>query len=436
MKRPRILIVEDEHALALAFAAAGRHAGAESDLAPSAAKAGDLLEENGPYDAMVLDIGLPDRNGLEFLAALDSDRRPPTVVVTAHGEIHNTIEARKLGVVSFLTKPLDFDEFRNVLVRLIRPPTSSVESGEELPPSAAYLGAAASMRSVFQQIAHSCASDDPVLVRGDTGTGKSHTARLIQEHSSREGSARTFAPGPATTPEELSAAVQGTEGGVLILEEISLLSPKMQAELVRQIEAGVPERFPRLIATTRDDLRAKVHEGQFRSDLFYRLQVLEVRLPRLSDRMEDLPALVAYFIGQLAPDRMVEISAEAQARLSSHDWPGSLRELRNAVAYALTVSSGATQLEPSDLPPYLSAGGAGGSVTDEQSVPADLVRALDTWLDGRLGGQESPTYRELAGILEATLIRRLLDRYDGKLSRLAADLQANRTTLRRRLQEG
>lgn len=430
MNLPRVLIVEDEHALALALAAAVRQASADSDLAPTAAQAGKQLNSRIRYEAMILDIGLPDQNGLEFLESLPEEKRPPTIVITAHGEIQNTIDARKLGVIAFLTKPLDFDEFQATMARVIKPKRAKQEAPKSSADTVAFVGAATSMRSVFQQIAHSCASDDPVLVRGDTGTGKSHAARLIQSNSMRDGPAETLALGPSTTTDDLSNALQRAAKGVLVLEEVASLSSEAQAELVRQIEAGSDEEFPRLIATTSDDLRHLVSEGSFRSDLFYRLQVLEVRLPPLRERMDDLPALVSYFIGQLVPKRNLDITDAALGRLMAHDWPGNLLELRNSVAFALTVNTGAAAIEDSDLPAHLQT----ASSPALPEAPSVLVQALDSWLDGRLQETESPVYRDLADSLEATLIRRLLIRYDGKLARMASALQANRTTLRRRLQ--
>lgn len=430
MNLPRVLIVEDEHALALALAAAVRQASVDSDLAPSAAQARKHLDSPANYEAMILDIGLPDQNGLEFLESLPEEKRPPTIVITAHGEIQNTIAARKLGVIDFLPKPLDFDEFQSVLRRVVKPTRRALDAAAPAPETVAFVGAAPSMRPVFQQIAHSCASDDPVLVRGATGTGKSHAARLIQGNSMRSGPTETLAIGPSTTSDELNVTLQRANQGVLILEEVASLNAEGQAELVRQIEAGTEGEFPRLIATTHDDLRELVSAGAFRSDLFYRLQVLEVRLPSLSDRMEDLPALVSYFIGQLVPDRNLAITEATLGRLMAHDWPGNLRELRNSIAFSLTVNSGAAAIEENDLPDYLR---SEASSIDEQA-PTLLVQALDSWLDAQLEEEEETVYRDLAETLEATLIRRLLVRYDGKLARMASALKANRTTLRRRLQ--
>lgn len=426
-----IIIVEDQRALAVALAAAVRQAGAASELVPTAAQARALIQSGQHFDAMILDIGLPDENGLEFLGSLDQELRPPTIVVTAHGEIQNTIEARKLGVAEFLTKPLDFAEFQKAMRRVL--PSRSPKVVREAPEAEgfAFIGAAAAMRPVFQQIAHSCASDDPVLVRGETGTGKSHAARLIQRNSTRNGVARTLAAGPAMTIGELDAVLDETADGVLVLEDVGQLSSESQTGLVRRIEAADGQGFPRLIATSGEDLHARVGDDLFRSDLFYRLQVLEVRLPSLRERLEDLPALVSYFVGQLMPDRVLDVTNDALARLAAHEWPGNLLELRNSVAYALTVNTGAATIDVEDLPPYLGGGEGGGRA--EQ--PLGLIHALDAWLDRRLDAEEPPTYRQLAEGLEAELIRCLLKRHDGKLARMASALQANRTTLRKRLKD-
>jgi two-component system nitrogen regulation response regulator GlnG/two-component system response regulator AtoC len=148
--------------------------------------------------------------------------------------------------------------------------------------------------------------------------------------------------------------------------------------------------------------------------------------------MEDLPALVSHFIGQLAPHRTLDVTAGGLAHLSAHDWPGNLRELRNSVAYALTVSTGAAPLEAPDFPPYPGAKVAGA---EDEAASGGLIEAIDGWLEAKFEAEEGLAYRDLAGSLEATMIRRLLRRYDGKLARMASALQANRTTLRRRLRD-
>lgn len=428
---PRVLIVEDERALALAFAAAVRQAGASSELAPTAAQARRLLKESGPFHALVLDIGLPDENGLTLLRRMEEHERIPTLVVTAHGEIENTIAARKLGVREFFTKPLDFTAFTAALAALLR--SADPERGMERPPGGdgAFLGAALSMRPVFRQIAHACASREPTLIRGEVGTGKTRAARLIHEHSgAAPGAWAVHLPGDGDLPASLAEA----HGGSLLIEEVAALAPADQGWLVQAMESA-DDSLPRLLATTTRDLAAAVAEGSFRGDLFYRLQVLEIRLPPLRDRIEDLPALTDFFTGQLASGRHVEFAGPALRQLAGYDWPGNLRELRNVVSFAITAAAGGTLLEPHHLPVHLTeareteAGGSG-------DLARSLHEALDHWLEDRMSGEPRPNYGALSEALEAALIRALLPRYGGRLARLASDLQANRTTLRKRLRSG
>jgi len=425
---PRVLIVEDERALAIAFAAAVRQAGAASELAATAAQARRLLRESPSFDALILDIGLPDENGLAYLSGLPEADRLPTLVVTAHGEIDNTIAARKLGVREFFTKPLDFATFTGALATILRPVAHRAAPATET--DSAFLGAAPAMRPVFRQIAHACASDEPVLLRGETGSGKTRVARLIREHSrGKEGPFVIHSAGTAALAEALTNA----QGGVLVVEDLAALSPSDQALLVRGIEAA-DAAFPRLLATVAQDLATAVAAGSFRSDLYYRLQVLEVSLPPLRERLEDLPALADFFAAQLAPGRRIEIHEEALARLHTHSWPGNLRELRNVLSFALTAAAGTPVIERRHLPAYLVETLAVPSEeVDPAHLPESLVRGLRDWIEARFQNETAPTYRELSETLETGLIRELLPRYGGRLARLATELQANRATLRKRL---
>lgn len=411
---PKVLIVEDERALSLALAAAVRHAGASSELAPTAAQARQKLEGAGPFDAMILDIGLPDQSGLAFLESLPKSKRPPTLVITAHGEIENAIAARQLGVREFFSKPLDFESFLGSLARLFREmapaePVSPSITRESVGTDGAFIGAAPAMRAVFQQVAQACASEEPVMIRGETGTGKTHVARLIRRQSGI----------PADQ--------------MVIVEDVGALSPGRQVDLLGRIESA-EAAVPRVLATCGMDLLEAVARGEFRSDLYYRLQVLEVRLPPLRERLEDLPVLTSFFAGQLAPDRLIEMTDAALKRLSSHDWPGNLRELRNVMSYALTAAAGATRIDLPHLPDYLArVGGGGGAGSAVTGLTDELRRELARWIKARLGEDPLPTYRELADAIESELLRDLLGHFDGKLARLASEMKANRATLRRKL---
>ncbi|MDH4410949.1 MAG: sigma 54-interacting transcriptional regulator [Verrucomicrobiales bacterium] len=427
---PRVLIVEDERALAIAFAAAVRQSGAASELAPTAAQARRLLRESPPFDALILDIGLPDENGLAFLASLTEAERLPTLVVTAHGEIGNTIAARKLGVREFFTKPLDFATFTGALATILRPAARRAAPAPES--DSAFLGAAPAMRPVFRQIAHACASDEPVLLRGETGSGKTRVARLIREYS-REKDAPFVLHAAGAAP--LAEALTNAQDGVLVVEDLTSLPADEQALLVRGIEAD-DAAFPRLLATVSSDLATAVTGGTLRSDLYYRLQVLEVSLPPLRERREDLPALADFFAAQLAPGRHLELDESTLSRLLSHDWPGNLRELRNVVSFALTAAAGSSIIASRHLPTYLvDPPVVPGGEVDPAHLPEPLIRSLRDWIESRFRQESVPTYRELSEALETGLIRELLPRYGGRLARLATELQANRATLRKRLKK-
>jgi DNA-binding NtrC family response regulator len=237
----------------------------------------------------------------------------------------------------------------------------------------------------------------------------------------------THSPGEGNLESNLRQA----RGGSLLIEEVGGLDPEEQGWLVRSMESA-DDSFPRLLATSSRDLAAAVTTGALRSDLYYRLQVLEIRLPPLGERLEDLPALADFFAGQLAPGRLVEFAEAALACLLGHDWPGNLRELRNVVSFALTAAAGAGLLESRHLPVHLGAG-ARAVMDSEGEVPKALRMALSHWIDERLESDPRPNYRDLSEALESVLIEELLPRYGGRLARLASDLQANRTTLRKRL---
>ncbi|MCF6314154.1 MAG: sigma 54-interacting transcriptional regulator [Verrucomicrobiales bacterium] len=432
MKAPRILIVEDERALSLALAAAVRQSGAGSEIAPTAALARRQLEiQNTPFSAMILDIGLPDQNGLDFLASLPKSLQIPSLVITAHGEIENTIAARKLGVSEFLTKPLDFERFKKALHRLLPSP---LPESSKTPPrnSTPFIGASPAMRPVFQQIAHACTTTDPILISGETGTGKSLAASLIVQNGSAAGKpCIIFQPGPGELSQELKLAIDQASDGVLILENIEQLDLDSQTELLRRW-AKDHEPFPQLIATTSSDLCQSVAAGQLRSDLYYRLQVLEVKLPALRERLADLPALFDFFLGELKPGQALSIDDSVIECLQNHDWQGNIRELRNVASHAITVSWGNQKIERCHLPTHLS--------SDEVEIThleaEKLKQALDQWISAQLldtSEKSDPTYSQLAGQLEQLLIQQLLNRHDGKLSRLASKMKANRSTLRKKI---
>jgi DNA-binding NtrC family response regulator len=416
----KFLVVEDERALCLAIASTIRKAGGDPHTVGSLAMARAHLEEHR-INGMILDIGLPDGHGLDLLKELPENRRPPTIVVTAHGEIENAIEARKYGVREFFDKPINFEAFSKAIQSLLLESRSETE----LPvTTSTFIGGAPLMRTVFQKIAHACSSDEPVLIVGETGTGKTTAANLIAGHceTGRKVPITSFHPGQSN--EELKSILDHIEGGILSIDPISSLDQDGQALLVNRMEA-TPDF--RLIATASPGILDFVRDGDFRSDLFYRLQVLEIRLPKLSERTEDIPVLVNYFLGQLDQTRNIAIDESVYTALGRYDWPGNIRELRNVTTYAYTLGKGSMKLEVRHLPDYCLENDSGSSISAGE---CELTTAIDRWLGPT---EDLSSYREISGNLERILIENLLDRFEGKIAPMASALGANRTTIRKKL---
>lgn len=455
-----ILIIEDEASLASALALVAGRLGHEAITVASAELGLERLAE-APPALVVLDIGLPDMSGLDALARIrELDAGLPVLIITAHGNLQNAVEAKKRGASAYLVKPLDLAELEATLRELLHGPEGRVvdAGGEPALEGAPFLiGSSAAMQPAFAAIAHACASDVAVLVTGPTGIGKSLAARVVHEHSARrEAPFVTVACG--SLPETLLEAelfghekgaftgadamrpghIERAAGGTLFLDEIGEVPPSVQVKLLRFLDERAFTRVGgredlkvdmRVIAATNQDLGQAVAEKRFREDLLYRLRVLEVRLPSLLERLGDLPALCSHLLGFIAPGRGIVLSADALALLAAHDWPGNVRELRNALEHAVAVCGGKVILR-SHLPEELRALSADGPTADDDRSGA-LDEALDAWLEERL--RAGADYNRIHGELESRLLAVLLPRFDGKPTVLARELGMNRATLRKKL---
>ncbi len=444
----RILIVEDEHALASALAALCGRLGCEAALCYSGQRALGELGRAG-FALCILDIGLPDMNGLKLLEEIRRQPdAPPVLVITAHGNLDNAVAAKKLGSTAYLVKPLDLQEVRETIEQLLGSrPAAAEEKAVEPPPL--LIGAAASMQRTFVEIAHACAGDAPVLITGQTGTGKTLVARVIHANSARRDAPfvtlhcgslpeplleselfgyekNAFTGALSTKPGHIERAT----GGTLFLDEIADIPPSIQAKLLRFVEERTFTRIGgredrtvdlRLLAATNRNLREEVRAGRFREDLYYRLHVLEIELPPLVRRGEDIPALAAVFLGNIAKGRRLAFSPEALALLCRYHWPGNVRELRNTLEYAAAVSSGDTI-----FPRHLPAG-----IRESEPSDSSLEAALKYWLEEkvRLGSD----YEQIHGEIESMLLKSLLNRFGNKPTVLARELKMNRVTLRKKI---
>ena len=443
-----ILIIEDEHALAAALAAICRRLGREAVLCYSGQRGLDEIGHT-EFALAVLDIGLPDMSGLAVLEQMRA-RTPelPALIITAHANLDNAVAAKKLGAAAYLVKPLDLHEVQETLRQLLSAaPPAPAPTRDAL---AQLVGSAPATQRTFVEIAHACATDAPVLITGPTGTGKTLTARVIHANGARR-AAPFVTLHCSALPETLleselfgheknsftgagaarAGHIERAEGGTLFLDEIADISPAIQAKLLRFVEERTFTRIGgredlrvdlRLITATNKNLRDEVRAGRFREDLYYRLHVLEIALPALRERADDIPALAASFLATLAPDRRVQLAPAAAELLQRHDWPGNVRELRNVLEHAIAVSSGGVIL-PQHLPRDL---------RELAAAPAaqPLETALAAWLQQKL--RDGASYREMHDELEALALRHLLAHFDGKPTVLARETKMNRVTLRRK----
>ncbi|MCX7886670.1 MAG: sigma-54 dependent transcriptional regulator [Verrucomicrobiae bacterium] len=435
----KVLIVEDHQALASAIGEICRQVGAEPVLAYSGARAQEELAQNR-FGAVVLDIGLPDMNGLALLEKLGET---PALVITAHGTLENALAAKRLGATAYMVKPLDLHQFRETLQQLLAGSECATQAKADA--SSILIGASAAMQQVFVGIAHAATSDVPVLLTGATGTGKSLVARVIHANSARRDGPFVSLHCSALPETLLESELFGHEkhaftganvmrpghieraaGGTLLLDEIADIPLATQAKLLRFVEDRAFVRVGgredlrvdvRLMAATNKNLEAEVAAGRFRQDLYFRLRVLEIELPPLSARKEDLPALCAFFLGSLAPQRKARLSADALALLCAYSWPGNVRELRNVLEHALAVSTGAVIL-PQHLPRQL-----------RPAVPnsEEFNTALANWLEARV--RSGATYKEIAAELDAIVLKHLMNRFEQRPTVLARTLRMNRATL-------
>lgn len=375
---PTILIVDDDAAQRKVLSDFLSHHGYQIAQAGSAEEALAQAKRLQP-PIVLLDVRLPGRSGLEILPELKALLPSAAIIlITAYGEVRQAVAAMKAGASDYLTKPLDLDELLAVVADVGSPAPERSAGKRQLPPlPAGFICISAALRHVLETVAAVAPSDIPILVTGESGTGKEWIARIVHEWSPR-------AHGPflaincAAVSETLleselfghtkgafTGAVQdraglfrSAENGTLFLDEIGELPLPLQAKILRAIETG--EIFPvgadkpvrvnvRLVAATNRDLGDMVEKGSFRVDLFYRLNVIEIRVPPLRERVDEILPLARHFAAEIAR-QPVRFSPQAEECLLAYSWPGNVRELRNAVHRACLLSRGDVIL-PEHLPP-------------------------------------------------------------------------------------
>ncbi len=441
----RVLIADDEKNMRWVLAQALEKDGFEVVQAANGREALSAVAEQEP-DIMILDHKMPKPDGMEVLRRLRSkDHLFPIIMLTAHGNVETAVEAMKAGATEYLTKPFDLEELKLSIDKALKMSnlTAEVERlREELDREYDVEGLVAADSKMIEALdtVHKVApTEATVVIYGESGTGKELVARAIHALSKRaEGPFVSVSAGalPETLLEsELFGYEKGAftgamtakpgrfelaNGGTLFLDEIGDITPAVQVKLLRVLQERRFERLGgtrtidvdvRIVAATNQDLQALIAEGEFREDLFYRLNVVPVTLPPLRERPDDIPLLVAHFLEKYGAGERT-ISSEAMEALVNYSWPGNVRELENTIERILILAHG-DEVVLSDLPAEVRLGDAScrsGSSSfelpekglDLEEVELDLVRqALD-----RAGGSV-PKAAKLLGLTPKTLEARM-----------------------------
>jgi two-component system nitrogen regulation response regulator NtrX len=382
-RKPLVLVVDDESDIRTSLRMILEYEGYALAEAPSGEQAFDRLEAERP-DAVLLDIKMPRMDGLEILARIkQSDPALPVVVISGHGTIATAVEATRLGAFDFMEKPLE----RERVLLVVR---NAIESGRlerenrdlklTFEERFKLIGNSAAMRAVHDQIALAAPTKASVLITGESGTGKELVARAIHRNSAR--AAEAFVKvNCAAIPEELieselfghekgsfTGAVREqtgkfaqADGGTIFLDEIADMSLRAQSKVLRALQDGEIEPVGaaksflvdvRVIAATNKHLEDEIAQGRFREDLFFRLNVLPIRLPPLRERREDIPTLVAWFAEAFCREHGLKpktVASNAIEALSRLPWRGNVRELRNAIERLVIMTPG-TIIGAADFP--------------------------------------------------------------------------------------
>jgi DNA-binding NtrC family response regulator len=461
--KKHLLLVEDEAPLREALAERLAEHGFEVGQASTGEQAAEQLAEFA-FDIVVTDLRLPGLDGTKVIeAALLRYPDIVGIIVTGYGTVKDAVDAIRRGATDFVTKPFQFDELLHVLNSALEQRQLKSENAylrsqlQERYKFEGIIGRSPAMRELFQFLETVSVSASTILITGETGTGKEIVARAIHHNSPRRAQ-RFVALNCGAIPETLleaelfghvrgafTGAIGNRQGrleqankGTLFLDEVGTMSAGLQMKLLRVVQEREFERIGdthsikvdvRVIAATNSDLQRMVTEGEFREDLYYRLNVIPIHLPPLRDRKEDIPLLVQHFLkkfsapesGLRPPDhpprgqelgaRSLTISQQAIRCMMAYSWPGNVRQLENAIERAVALSGGRSQIEMADLTPEI-------QQASETSVAPDVTLP-----------EEGIDFDGYMSKIEHELIRRALEKTGGNKGRASRLLNLKRTTL-------
>jgi len=465
-----ILVADDDRAIRTVLGQALGRLGYEVRSTGNAATLWDWIED-GQGDLVITDVVMPDENGLDLIPRIKKARPELRIVVmSAQNTLLTAVKATERGAFEYLPKPFDLRELVNVVQRALTDRSAGDAAAPATPAEDAELpliGRSPAMQEIYRVLARLMGTDLTVMISGESGTGKELVARALHDYGKRR-SGPFVAVNMAAIPRELieselfghergafTGATQRTlgrfeqaQGGTLFLDEIGDMPPEAQTRLLRVLQQGeyttvggrtLIRADLRIVAATHRDLRLLIRQGLFREDLFYRLNVVPIRLPPLRERTEDIPALARHFFAQAQAEGLPlkSLDLEAMERLKAYRWPGNVRELENLVRRLAALYSQevigieAVAAELSDVPP-----GGAIEVREGEGLSAAAERHLRDYFDAHKGGlPPAGLYDRVLREVERPLITLSLGATRGNQVKAARLLGVNRNTLRKKIRE-
>ncbi|MBF0093719.1 MAG: nitrogen regulation protein NR(I), partial [Alphaproteobacteria bacterium] len=468
MTTPTILIADDDRGIRTVLTQALGREGYEVRCTGNASTLWRWVSE-GEGDLVITDVMMPDENGLDLLPRIKKARADLRIIVmSAQTTLLTAVKAAERGAFEYLPKPFDLRELVSVVRRALSQPVASEpalprEAEENLP----LIGRSPAMQDIYRTLARLMATDLTVMITGESGTGKELAARALHDYGKRR-NGPFVAINMAAIPRELieselfghekgaftgataraSGRFEQAEGGTLFLDEIGDMPPEAQTRLLRVLQEGeytiVGGRAPiranvRIITATHRDLKQLIRQGLFREDLFYRLNVVPLRMPPLRERSEDIPELASHFLSQAAAEGLPlkTLDAQALARMKAYRWPGNVRELENltrrlAVLHAEeTIGAAAIEDELVSVSAQMEQAPA-----DDEDLGAMLERRLRDYFNAQPDGlPPAGLYDRVLREVERPLITLMLEATRGNQIKAAQVLGLNRNTLRKKIRE-
>ena len=436
-----ILVADDDRTIRTVLTQALTRAGCKVHATSSLVTLMRWVEE-GKGDLVISDVVMPDGNGIEQLPKISAARPGlPVIVISAQNTIVTAIQATEAEAYDYLPKPFDLPDLMRragralETKRRVQPVQSDVPetSADDLP----LVGRTASMQALYQLIARVMNADLPVLITGESGTGKSLIARTIHDLSDRRTLQFVIATGAdLATMDGPATIISKARNGTILFDEVADLPEEAQARIVRMLDS-FGDGGPRIMATSQSDLAVRMERGQFRQDLYYRLSGVTVSVPPLRDRIDDIELLAQHFVARGEKDGLPtrQIEASALDLIRAYSWPGNVRQLENTVR-RLMLTGGEAQVTRADVEQVLGQQPAVEPLSgdDDDRLSASVGKHLQRYFDLH-GGQLPPAglYQRILREVELPLIEIALDATGGNQAKCADLLGINRNTLRKKI---